>query len=525
MSSDLSNPITPIGSHAMGDRMILLPQDLNGEIKRDEVKALLVKFSKDYNVVVLCPSKRAADDWASVANATLMGEDVSTGVERLRQGHVGLTVLVNRYDGIDLPQNACRILVVDGLPEASSLSERVDNSALGESKVGLRRQIERIEQGMGRGVRSAEDHCVVLLLGARLTDRLLSQDGRAFLSSVTAAQIDLAQKLGAKLASANIDDIESTIRLCLDQDPKWVPGSQKVRARVRPDSLLRLDETSVALREAFDLACVDNHAEAMKLVRTEVERAQDNSVRAWLMAREAFHADPVDSTYAQKQLTKARTYSISVFRPRGGIAYKSLERRLSRQAEQAQDALRLHLEEVDRIRFVDGLCEDLIFKPDTHEIFEQAIDAAGRLIGLSCQRPEKVAGDGPDNLWHLSGDNFLVIECKNGVVSEDGISKKDLGQLEQSASWFRKNYGTSTGTPVIIHPHKKLGPTASIPYGARVMNPVLLKKFKAAIRSFVKSLAMDDIGVRDVERVSRALTENNLDASSLIQGFTMEIEK
>ncbi|MFL2778486.1 MAG: DEAD/DEAH box helicase family protein [Paracoccus marcusii] len=523
-SADLSNPITPVASHAMGDRMILLPQDLNRELKRNEVQSLLVKLAKEHNVVVLSPSKRAAEDWETIADSVLVGDEVSRGVEQLRQGHVGLTVLINRYDGIDLPHNACRVLVIDGLPEASSLSERVDNSALGESKVGLRRHIERIEQGMGRGVRSAEDHCVVLLLGARLTERLLSQDGKAFLSSITAAQIDLAQKLGAKLAEGNIDDIEETIRMCLDQKQKWVEGSQRVRARVRPDTVLRLDETSIALREAFDLACVDDHAGAMATAGAEVEKAQEDAVRGWLLMREAFHADPVDATYAQSQLTKARNYSISVLRPRGGVAYRSLDRRLCKQAEQAQDALRLHLESVDRIRFVDALCEDLIYKPETSDVFEQAIDAAGKLIGLSCQRPEKVAGDGPDNLWHLSGNSFLVIECKNGAVSKEGISKDDLGQLEQSMSWFRRNYGTSTSTPVIIHPHKKLGPTASIPKGARVINPVLLKKFKAALQSYVKVLAMDDIGVRDVERVSKALHETGLEAGDFILNFTMDIQ-
>lgn len=31
--------------------------------------------------------------------------------------HVGLVVLVNKYDGIDLPNDACRIPVIDGLPD------------------------------------------------------------------------------------------------------------------------------------------------------------------------------------------------------------------------------------------------------------------------------------------------------------------------------------------------------------------------------------------------------------------------
>ena len=37
----------------------------------------------------------------------------STGCKR---AHVGLVVLINKYDGIDLPDDACRVLVIEGLP-------------------------------------------------------------------------------------------------------------------------------------------------------------------------------------------------------------------------------------------------------------------------------------------------------------------------------------------------------------------------------------------------------------------------
>jgi hypothetical protein len=87
-----------------------------------------------------------------------------------------LTVLVNRYDGIDLPHDACRVLAIVGLPEVTSYTELTDMAVLSDSQAGLRRQMQRIEQGMGRGVRSNDDYCVVLLIGARLTARVKSPD-------------------------------------------------------------------------------------------------------------------------------------------------------------------------------------------------------------------------------------------------------------------------------------------------------------------------------------------------------------
>ena len=105
----LSDPIVPASSQSMGERMILMPQELNPEITLKEVKALLVDLAKNENVVVIVPSNNASNDWADVAAQILTAPNVVEGVDRLREGHVGLTVLVNRYDGIDLPHDACRL--------------------------------------------------------------------------------------------------------------------------------------------------------------------------------------------------------------------------------------------------------------------------------------------------------------------------------------------------------------------------------------------------------------------------------
>ena len=207
-----------------------------------------------------------------------------------------------------------------------------------------------------------------------------------------------------------------------------------------------------------------------------------------------------------------------------GLFNDALNRREIRQAEASQKYLLKFLEAYDRVRFVDALAEDLRFRPEASEPFEQGIDDAARMIGLSSQRPEKLYGEGPDNLWHMFGDRFAVIECKNGVQTQDGIAKKDLGQLQQSMTWFGRHYGNADATPVIIHPHGKAGATASVPPGARVMKPQDLQNFNKALKSFVHALAADESAIRDVERIASLLASFNLQADLLIDSFTREIE-
>ncbi len=83
--------------------------------------------------------------------------------------------------------DACELLVIDGLPEVHGLIEWLEMTATDGTRPQLLRQIQRIEQGMGRGVRSSDDHCVVLLLGARLSQRMHEAEANALFSSATRA--------------------------------------------------------------------------------------------------------------------------------------------------------------------------------------------------------------------------------------------------------------------------------------------------------------------------------------------------
>lgn len=127
--SSVRTPITPERASDLGDRLILAPAALNPQLIDDTVRAMAHQFSlgdrdgdgapdaEPVNVVALVPSDRAAGAWAPYANHILHVHDMKPVIDRMVAGeHVGLVVLVNKYDGVDLPGHACRLLVVDGIP-------------------------------------------------------------------------------------------------------------------------------------------------------------------------------------------------------------------------------------------------------------------------------------------------------------------------------------------------------------------------------------------------------------------------
>lgn len=522
--NSLGKPIVPSSSQSMGERMILMPQELNPELTTVEVRTMLAELAKMVNVVVIVPSDTASKDWATVANQILIGEKVPEGIEKLRGGHVGLTVLVNRYDGIDLPGDACRVLVIADLPEVSSYADLVDSEVLSGSSVNLRRHVERIEQGMGRGVRSNDDFCAVLLLGARLTSRLRSPEGQAMLTQATRAQLDLSRRVAKKLKTPSVDDIKDVILQCLARDPDWVKVSKKALVGLKADDELRFDAAKLALRAAFDCARSNQHADALTILDRAIDLTDDEQVKAWLLSRKAALEHPMDAAAAQRTIGAAHRLEPAVTKPMHGTTYKQLAPATGQQAASLignhsarfMDATAMKL-------FADALCTDLQFKPGTSDVFEAAVNDLSWFLGISGQRPEKQFKEGPDNLWALPSGTFLVIECKNGVTADGGIAKKDAGQLGQSVEWFKARYVASTCVPIMIHPERTLGQGASGVANMRVIDPAGLEKLRSNLREFAKQLVDPDVAVSATE-VAKRLAHFELHGDGFVNAFTKPLK-
>jgi hypothetical protein len=520
----LGLPIVPTSSQSMGERMILMPQELNPNIEMKDIRDMLVGFAATDNVVIIVPSRQAAITWQEVADQVLIGAEVTDGIAKLRAGHVGLTVLVNRYDGIDLPGSACRVLAIIDLPEVSSLRDAADMAVLSDSTSALRRQMQRVEQGMGRGVRSNDDYCVVLLCGPKLTGRVKSPVGRSMLTGATQAQLDLSSNLAKKLRGTDIAGLTDVIKQCLGRDETWVKVSKRALLRSRPETGLSLDQTSIAVRAAFDWARDGDHPAALQALSKAEASVADPDSKAFLLARQAEIADMVDPVRAQKIQLAAHRLSRAVLRPIDGIAYQKLSPLAQAQAQAVQSVHKERfLEAADRILAMKALCDDLIFKPDTSKAFESALHDVALLIGIGAQRPERDCGSGPDNLWALQGGHFFVIECKNGATSQQGISKADMGQLGQSLDWFDAKYTKAVPrTPIIVHPLCTLGPEASPIDGARVVTEVQLAKLRDALCAFARALGDGD-ALADVNRTGQLLAAKSLTATAFVNAFSVPI--
>lgn len=521
----VADPIKPKGAGEIGDRMIVAPQEVNPEITDEDVKALAKAISAHHNVVVLVPSFPRAKFWEDVANQTLSKDNIVAGVASLKTSHMGLTVLVNRYDGIDLPEQACRLLIVDGIPEMHDLVERVEASVLDGTELQLLRQIQRIEQGMGRGVRSGEDRCAVLLLGARLTQRVNMPEARNMFGAATLAQIDLGKAVTKQLKGKPIGELRPILELCINKDPKWWLTGRQCVAKAPEGTASHVNMAVPLARKAFDLASLGQWSAAASALQPAAHAETDPIVRGFLkqqLAELTHHDSPVE---AQKLLLAGIADNPRILRPLQGVTYKRIPTATRNQGESSEDFV--------RGRFIDpnalvlwskALLADLSWNPDETDKFEAAMQELGHFLGFGSQRPDKTYKDGgPDNLWALSGVQFAVIECKSGVADHSKLISKDFcNQLLGSESWFKTRYeGNVTTDLILVHPTSKFGPASSPAANMRVMDVASLAKLKVAIDGYVRAVIFGEATFAPASRFAEALVHFGLDAAHIVPRYTV----
>jgi hypothetical protein len=518
----VSRPVTPKTASDLGDRMILVPQRINTGIKDEDIKAFVDSIRSGLNAVVIVPSGERAKFWADIATPglTLTAENLHQGVNHLRTTTGNVAVLVNKYDGVDLPGDACRILIVDGLPDARRFVDRHEQGVLRASDRFRARQVQRIEQGMGRAIRSNEDYCVVLLMGAQLLRTLYASGAAQHFSPATAAQMRLSEQISEQVARQGLAALAEPIRDVLTRHPGWVGASRNALIETSYPASVETDPIAIAQRAAFDVARRGRFEQAEQGLHATANAVSDDLVKGWLLAQAAAMLHPVDSVRSQQILLAANDRNSLVARPMQGIAYRRADTKGMDQARQAAGhLLRLYPQGGnDLIIGVNGLLDDLVFRSDGYETFEQALMDLGLHLGFVSQRPEKEGAGRLDVLWGIGQLEYLLLACKSEATAP-AISKHYADEISGSVNWFRATYDhTCQAVPVIVHPSDVMDAAASPPPGIRVVATNQLSALQDACRRFASSVKDR---LNEPAQVRHALTANGLLGRQFVDQYTI----
>lgn len=520
MGKSINQAVIPNKAGDIGDRMILLPQVINTNLTDDEIKKYCKSVSKNVNVVVIVPSDIRAKYWKDLADSILTKDNLYDGITRLKKEKVGLTILVNRYDGIDLPKDACRFLVIDGLPLVRRLIDKIENNILMGSSRKSSQLIQKIEQGIGRGVRSSDDYCAVFLMGRNLTSQLYNRDAMNSFSPATRAQINLSEQISEQCKGGDLSEIHEMIMYCLNKDEKWLSFSKGALASLSYEGDSTPDLATVGQRKAYDFASVNNHTAAAKELEVVVNDIEEIPLKSFLKQCLSEYINFYDQEEAQKTLMSAANENRKVMKPLKGISYHKLESEVMDQARLCGKYLRENFNNPNEIVIeMNGLLETLIFKPDTANLFEESLRVITQYIGFNGQRPEADYRKGPDVLWEIGKLKYLVIECKNGATTST-ICKHDCNQLNGSGEWFINSYDMSCKfTPIMIHPSNIFEHAASPKASTRIINGEKLELLRKNISDFINALCSSN-KIHDDQIIRNQLMSYKLRADEFCDTYT-----
>ena len=470
------NLITPEKADDIGDRLILFPKHLNSQNDDKIVREKIVKMAHKYNCVVIVPSYERANFWREKedeVNLQVLSsseDNIYTGIGDLKNGNFkGLTILVNKYDGIDLPDNACNFLVIDGLPTIRSQFDIVSQCMNYEDRRITGELIQKIEQGMGRGVRSNNDCCVVVLMGNNLADIIINQHGIDFFSNATKQQYEISKQLWNQLMETSltptIDEIFDLANYVINRDKDWVSASKNALSSIKYEKKICIDRVALTKRKAFEMESAERYEEAFSIIEAEkntnpVINDKEKAILLQLMAEYRNFSNPES---AQEIQCSAYKLNNMVSKPINGIQHCNF---LKCAGTQGLNILKYIMDRKlspnSFIIRVQSILDNLNFSEETAHPFENALNELAPIIGFVGSRNENEGG--PDNLWSVGDSKYFVIECKNGVNKDiTSISKKDCEQLLSSIQWFENNYKKHgcICEPILIHRSVKFEKHAS----------------------------------------------------------------
>lgn len=519
---DVRGIISPDNANDIGDRLILFPRHLNSEITNDDIKSKVISISQNYNVVVIVPSFDRAKYWDPDGYRTATKDNIDRFVCGLKNNHVGLFVFVNRYDGIDLPDDACRMLIIDGLPPLKNEKDKYIQSIDSSSNILRREQIQRIEQGMGRGVRSNSDSCCVVLMGDNLADILLRNNGVSFFSNATREQYNLSKELWWLLKEDNpkptVDDVFELAYFSLNREIEWIQKSKERLSSVMYSTEPQFDENTLALRNAYDSAMMLQWQRSIDFIDQVINREANNSTKGYLLQTKAKFMNFIDGSRAQQVLLAGRSVNMSTLAPIDGVRYDKSINNIA-QAKAVCDYIEKNkILQNDYVIHANAISSTLVFSSEAGE-FENALQNIGEMIGFVSTRPDKeTCGEGPDNLWAIGNNQYFVIECKNAAVSET-ISKDYCNQLGGSIRWFNSEYGEAyTATPIMVHKSTIIDRQATAVPNMMIITPDKLDLFKRNVNNFVVAVSQSGNWL-DESRINALIAQYKLRHTDIVANY------
>lgn len=443
-----------------GRRFFVFPQLTTEFARADSDLAssqALAKFVSDLmktagRSLLLTPSNYTLEQYKQVlvpaGFKTLTASDVETTLVPFTSEPRAVLALANRYDGIDLPDEHCRLIVLAGIPVGADPQEKFYTTLLGAKRVLQERTRTRFAQGAGRATRNANDRAVVVVLG----QPLIAFAGDREVQEGTHPEIRAELEVGIRNSSRrSAADVETAIQQFLAQDPAW---NTQIEPEIRTlrDLYAAADDAAdtKALQSAapYEIQAVEaawrgNFGNAVRQAERAIQALSGGAelrpyqaLWNYLAAHWARLAAATDASYGAQADALMRAANAAASRTTWMPNRQLVD---GTAANPETDASRLDELAIDGViayarsfgnkaraltRDVTEMKENLSQRQATR--FEQGLVTLGKLLGADAHKPDREAR--ADAVWRWSDEMWTVWEAKSEAKDENDISADDVRQ-------------------------------------------------------------------------------------------------
>ncbi|MFZ2106607.1 MAG: DEAD/DEAH box helicase [Roseiarcus sp.] len=527
----------------IGRRLFLFPDQ---SLKEDEIPRLRRSLMQVAGrSLVLTPSDKIAAEIINDIRSTIKFPVVSaTDLEASKAGFVGaekaVAVVANRYDGIDLPDDECRLLFVEGLPRAINLQERFLMNRMGANLLYHERVQTRALQAVGRCTRGLKDFSAVVVTGEDLPNYLTNRRRRKLLHPELQAELEFGADQSREMDHRGfIENFE----VFLEQGAEWEEANAGIlaaRDKATQDKLPAMDELAAVVKDeiAWQKALWDaDYTKACEAAREVLGGLNDPELRGY---RALWHylagsaaelaagaGDSALEIQARVQFTKAKEAA-------SGIPWLVALARGSRNApaikEQDETTVMLQVERLEVHLQKLGTLHNRAFSAREKEIrdglgsgaaFEQAQVLLGGHLGFEAGKREVDAS--PDPWWRIGGVVIVFEDHANALGATSTIDATKARQAASHPDWIKEHVPGAKDAkiyPVLVTPATK-AEAGALPHLGRVLHWGL-----ADFRAWAEPAL---IAVREMRRTfvepgdlawraeaARALAEVRADAPGLV---------
>ncbi|MFB3764178.1 MAG: DEAD/DEAH box helicase [Methanotrichaceae archaeon] len=522
----VSEPIAPKSLAGVGERMILAPALMNLDHNRiiDFTKLMIKEISKRAGVLILVPSNRTLAKWDDVAKIPSRSEEVDLFIQELTTNSMGAYALSNRYDGLDLPRDSCRLLVMDGKPLGENIYDSFMRYILGNSSVTTTSTAQKIEQGLGRGTRGFGDYCVIILLGNDLVPWISKTNNLAQLTPSTQAQMQLGNEISRDVKS--FEEFRDTIEKCLKRDSDWIEYHADRLAEQTNQQKQDIVSLKVAGIERRHLKLIRDgyYDDSIAVLKSALEKGKiDDDLLGWLYqlcARAAyFWGNEERANDFQKE---AFSLNKRLLKPRLELPYLPFSEP-GIQSIRVVEPLKEYRERRGYVSEFKRITSWLNPHATTNQ-FEQSLQELGCMLGFHSERPENSLGKGPDVLWIVEDNHGFIIEAKSNKKPDNPFTKEDLSQMITSNEWFTTEYPEYKATKIVVQPNNYASPAIST-NDIYVLTLDRLYSIISNVGTLIYELA-NSSSTQEVlvKMCERRLNELNLTPSGIIDNFLVPMK-